>query len=390
MSMKEGIPAQAKSVCITDVVALTAFGDELPDLWSGLMAGHTAIGPVRHFPADQYISQIAAIMQDLSPAEPSQPDSRCMSLLSRLIDHLFPVPTSASLITATTKSGIDNLEKVCRGRPTIMNEIVLSAVPDQIAERLGLSADRTNISAACASSTIAVAQAAARISAGQASAVLVCCMDIITEFVFSGFSALKALSPLPCRPFDHDRDGLSLGEGAAALLLMDADTAREQGRKPLGSIVGWGIGNDATHITAPARDGSGLIRTIKKALKRADTAPQDIAAISAHGTGTIYNDAMELKAFQHIFGQRKLPVYSIKGAIGHTMGAAGGIEVIAGLKALNEQTAPPTVGFSTPEPGAEQWVRSTPAPIAGNYLLSTNSGFGGINAAIILQRGRTY
>ena len=129
-----------------------------------------------------------------------------------------------------------------------------------------------------------------------------------------------------------------------------------------------------------------MIRTIQKALARAALNPGDIAVISAHGTGTVYNDAMELKAFHHVFGGRILPVYSIKGAIGHTLGAAGGIEVIVGLKALQDQVAPPTAGFSTPESGAEHRVRSEAAPIGGDYLLTTNSGFGGINAAVILKR----
>jgi 3-oxoacyl-[acyl-carrier-protein] synthase II len=212
-------------------------------------------------------------------------------------------------------------------------------------------------------------------------------MDVITDFVFSGFSALQALSPQPCRPFDRSRDGLTLGEGAAVLHFMSVDRAERERRKPLALVVGWGVSNDATHITAPARDGCGLIRAIDKALHLAQLDSDQIAAVSAHGTGTVYNDAMELTAFRHVFGDRSLPVYSVKGAIGHTLGAAGGIEVALAARALSEGVVPPTVGLLEPEPEAESLVSTRARNITGQTLLTTNSGFGGINAAIILKSG---
>ena len=242
------------------------------------------------------------------------------------------------------------------------------------------------VSASCASSTIAVAHGAALIESGRAEAVLVCCGDLITEYHFSGFSALKALSPFACRPFDRGRQGLSLGEGAAALLLMNAARARRENRDQLGTILGWGISNDATHITAPAKSGRGLVQAVDQALRSARRKPEHIAAISAHGTGTVYNDLMELNAFRQVFGERKLPMYSIKGTIGHTLGAAGGLEIILGLKTLSTRMTPPTVGFSNPEKGAEGQVSSGPQAVSGDYLLTTNSGFGGVNAAIVLGR----
>jgi 3-oxoacyl-[acyl-carrier-protein] synthase II len=152
-------------------------------------------------------------------------------------------------------------------------------------------------------------------------------------------------------------------------------------------VVGWGAANDATHITAPARDGSGLIQATRQALAKAGIAPDDIAAISAHGTGTVFNDLMELTAFQAVFGTRAVPVQSVKGAIGHTLGAAGGIEVALGLKALNCRVIPPTVGFRKPEQGVAGWVSALPLPVTGPYLLTTNSGFGGVNAALVLKGG---
>jgi 3-oxoacyl-(acyl-carrier-protein) synthase len=370
---------------ITEAVAVTALGSNLEDLWHKLMQKETAIGPVYRFPVDQehHKAKIAALIDDLTP-----PSGRSLlnSLLDRLVAQMGSVPTDATLITATLKSGIDSLESECRGNPTGLQDILLAALADHLGVRLGLKGNGICISASCASSTIAVARGAALIASGHAEAVLVCCADIVSEYAFSGFSCLKALSPYPCQPFDHDRQGLSLGEGAAALLLMSADRVKHERRGRWGTICGWGITNDASHITAPARGGAGLARAIGKALTSSQKKPAEIAAVCAHGTGTIYNDRMELDAFQQIFGGRRLPVFSVKGAIGHTLGAAGGIETAIGLKALTTSTAPPTIGFANPEDGAQGQVSADQQTIAGDFLLTTNSGFGGINAALVLGR----
>lgn len=370
-------------VWIVRLAAVSSLGGSLQEMWERLLAGHTGIGPVSRFATANYRSHIAACIPDL--VAPGR-RSRIHDLLDRLIKEIGPVPSDISLITATTKAGIDNLEPILRGGDADCRDILLSSIPKAIGQRLGLNDPGINVSAACASSTIAVARGAAMIASGMRDAVLVCCADLVTEFVFSGFSCLGALSPVPCMPFDRRRIGMSLGEGAAALLLMSPNRAGREKRPALGSIVGWGAANDAAHVTAPARDGSGLIKAISRALDQADLGAEQISAVCAHGTGTVHNDAMELVAFQGVFGDRKIPVFSVKGAIGHTLGAAGGIEAALGVKVLAFQAAPPTVGFVEPETGAEGRVHGDPVHISGDYLLSTNSGFGGINAAIILKR----
>jgi len=377
--------SESNRVVVTDTAVITGLGNNLESLWQGLMAGKTAIRAITRFPVDQdhYKAKIAAHIDDLKTTNDR-------SMLQHLLDRLFlemgSVPSDSALITATVKAGADNLESFCRGRQTNFQDVLLSSVADIVGPKLGLNCNGICISASCASSTIAIAHGAALIESGRSEAVLVCCGDLITEYHFSGFSALKALSPFPCRPFDRDRKGLSLGEGAAALLLMNADRARRENRNRLGSVLGWGITNDATHITAPARTGRGLIQAVDQALKTAKKNPEDITAISAHGTGTVYNDLMELNAFRQVFGARKVPLYSIKGAIGHTLGAAGAIEVALGFKALSSQTVPLTVGFANPEKGAEGQVSPESQPVSGDYLLTTNSGFGGVNAALVLGR----
>jgi len=375
----------AAEVWVTDATSVTALGGNLEELWQRLLWGHSAIAPVVRFSVKGYKSRFAACIEDLNCLGPM---SAIHDLLGRLFKEMGPVPTDARLYTATTKAGIDNLERICQGEPADASDIFITAIANQISGRLKLNHGGTNISAACASSAIAVAKGAALIAAGRAECVLVCCVDLVTEFVFSGFSALGALSPKPCMPFDRERSGLTLGEGAASLLLMTAARAKKEGRSNLGTVLGWGVANDAFHVTAPAPDGCGLLAAVRQALKRAYLKPEAVSAVCAHGTGTVYNDQMELTAFDQLFGDRKLPVYSIKGAIGHTMGAAGGIEVVVGLKSLSEGLVPPTVGFSKGEDRTAGRVSSQAEIMSGNYLLSTNSGFGGINAALILAKSR--
>lgn len=372
-------------VVVTEAAAVTALGNNLEDLWCKLIQKESAIRSITRFPVDQehYRANIAAIIDDLN-ASPKR--SLIKDLLDRLVAQLGPVPADATLITATLKSGIDNLESECRGLPTGLQDILLAFLADHLGASLGLKDNGICISASCASSTIAVAHGAALIESGRAGTVLVCCADIVSEYAFSGFSSLRALSPFPCQPFDRDRQGLSLGEGAAALLLMSAERATYERRTRLGTICGWGVTNDANHITAPARGGVGLVQAINKALTSAQKIPEEIAAVCAHGTGTIYNDRMELDAFQRVFHGRRLPVFSIKGAIGHTLGAAGGIETALSLKVLATNTAPPTVGFVNPEDGAQGQVSAEKQTVTGDFLLNTNSGFGGINAAIVVGR----
>lgn len=371
-------------VWITAASSVTGLGPDLETTWQRLLGGESGVRPVMRFDTSRYRAKAAAWVDGL---EPHGDRSRLFPLLERVLDKFGPVPPDSRLLTATTKGCIDTVERLRRGLSGNPEDIPTSAPLAWLARRLGLRDTGVNINAACASSTVAIARAAAAIESGCADSVLVVCMDLVSEFVFSGFDALMALDPDGSRPFDRNRKGLSLGEGGAALLLMSAERARREGRSPIGSVVGWAAANDATHITAPARDACGLIETVRLALAKADVSADAIAAINAHGTGTVYNDEMELTAFAAVFGSRRLPLNSIKGAIGHTLGAAGGIEVAIGLRSLNERTLPPTFGFRESSGGEAVVVSHLPQPIGDGYLLTTNSGFGGVNAALVLRGG---
>jgi 3-oxoacyl-[acyl-carrier-protein] synthase II len=365
-------------------VAVTALGKDLDTLWESLLGCESGIRPVTRFRTKGYNSGAAACIEDMKP---SGTRSMAYELLDRLLVMTKPVPADSYLITASTKAGIDSMERSIRGIPADTDDCLISHVSHYISERLNLAGESLHISAACTSSAIALARGAALIELGRADSVLVCCYDIVTEFVFSGFCALQAMSPVPCMPFDRSRKGMSIGEGAAAILLMSGERARKEGMSALGVVSGWAVSNDAFHITAPDMDGSGLILAMGKALQKSGIPIDEVSAICAHGTGTVYNDSMELRAFRKMFGARNLPVFSVKGAIGHTMGAAGGIEAAICLKAIASGIVPPTTGLKEPDAEAHGLVSNQPVVKACNYMLSTNSGFGGVNSAIIIGKG---
>ena len=372
-----------KRVVLSRVAAVTSLGDDVDSLWRQLNAGQSGIAPLKRFDCSNYISRYGACIDGLTAAEGQ---SLMVPLLDQVAGKLGPVPYGCRLLVATTKGEIDLLETRGRnGRSAAMADLPAAFI-DRVARCFGLPAGGININAACASSTIAVARGAAMIAAGQATAVLVYAADIVSEFVFSGFSALQALSAEICRPFDSKRSGLNLGEAGVALLLVEEERAREDGEPLLARIAGWGAANDAHHVTAPARDGCGLILACRQSFSRAGVGPEQICAVNAHGTGTIYNDAMELTAFSTLFGEGLPPLHGLKGSIGHCLGAAGGVEVAIAARSLQEQYLPPSVGCREPEAAACGRVGEVAQTIDGDYLLCCNSGFGGINGALLLQR----
>ncbi|MFN2266752.1 MAG: beta-ketoacyl-[acyl-carrier-protein] synthase family protein [Desulfonatronovibrio sp.] len=363
-------------VFVRDMRIVTALGD-LQNTYAALLAAKSGISPVSPgFPG---------LAATISALDFFKKDSRMIPLLDMLLSSLPEVPADTLLITATTKAGIDNLESCMRRKGTNIYKTMPQWLACHVRHRLGLTQPGFAVSSACASSTIALAQGAKAIASGRAQSVLVVCADIVSEFVLRGFDALKALDSQPCRPFDQNRAGLSLGEGAAAIHLVSANTEDRAAVPMLGEILGWGVACNAVHITAPARDGRGLIRAVNRALDRAGLCSRDVGAVNAHGTGTVYNDAMEITAVKAVFKGRPLPVYSVKGAVGHTMAASGAVETALGLKSLHSGLIPPTVGLKQPDKEAWRYVSSEMQELSQKVMVTTNSGFGGINAALVLS-----
>lgn len=370
-----------KAVIVAGDMA-TSYGWGMDACWNGLFSKACAIRPVAHFKTGAFQSSAAGLVEGLSAEKEG---SRVMGMLRPLLKKAENlIPEDAVCLLATTLGEIEYLE-----RAGLDKEAAAESCPSKLLEKvekmLYLKQSGMVVSAACASSSVAVAEGAGRIEEGEIEAALVIACDGVTEFLYAGFSSLLALDPAKSRPFDRDRDGLSVGEAAGWLLLMSRDRAVREGRKILGEVCGWGINNDANHMTGPSRDGSGLAKAIQLSLEQAGVERKNIASISAHGTGTVYNDSMEMKAFKKVFSNAR-PVYSVKGGIGHTMAAAGLIEILIALKTLEEQKVPPTVGLQNVDEEAQGWVSSECQAAAGPYTLSTNSGFGGVNAALLLKR----
>jgi acetyl-CoA acetyltransferase len=376
------IPTVKTVVVASDMI--TPYGKGADICRAGLFSGRTAISGLKRFNTKSFQSGQAATIDGLTY---HRQDSLVMQMVRALFDGTSAViPEDANLILASTKGEIDLLERNILEGTGDVSLCNLRSLLEKVSALTGVKDPGTVVSAACASSATAVARAAAMIRSGSSDCVLVVACDGVTEFVYSGFSSLMAIDKSTAKPFDKNRNGLSLGEAAAFVLMMSETRAKREEREIVGEITGWGLSCDANHMTGPSRHAEGLVLSIKKALKSAHINESDVGFIAAHGTGTVYNDAMEMKAFQTVFKNRKRPVYSIKGAIGHTMGATGLVEVIIALRALKDKMVPPTVNLQEADESAHGWVSSEQCPVekTGKALM-TNAGFGGINAALILS-----
>jgi 3-oxoacyl-[acyl-carrier-protein] synthase II len=252
-------------------------------------------------------------------------------------------------------------------------------------DAVGISAPCQVIANACASGTNAIGHAFECIRSGRYARILTGGYDVLSELVFVGFDSLQASTPEKCRPFDRDRSGMVLGEGAAILALENAAVARARGADILAEIIGYGISTDNFHLTQPNPTGSAAHLAMKRALDASHIAPDEVDYINAHGTATPLNDAAEGKAIEELFG--RVPVSSSKSMMGHSLGAAGAIEAIVCLLALQHQFLPPNINFRAPDNTVDLGiVANEPRPARLRVVLSNSFGFGGTNASIVMQK----
>lgn len=367
-----------QDVYVVSYAIATGLANSVEGTWQRLLKGHSALQAVRRFPVDRLPSRKAC---SLSGLQPSAGVNRVCALLRSVLDQITPVPPGTCVVWTGIKGNAEYIEADQNEKMPWLPE----HYRQWAAERLAAGPHGFDINAACASSTVGMALAAQKIARGEYGSVLICAADVVSRFVFTGFSALKALTPTRCRPFDKARDGMCIGDGAAAILLADAATAREHKLDKMARLSGWGISNDANHITGPSRDGAGLAAAMESAMRMARVSPDEVQAFCAHGTGTLFNDSMELAAVEAVFGSRRFPMFSIKGAVGHTLGAAGGIDAAICVHALTRKLVPPTVGMEAPEPKAAGRASNQAQAFGGRNILTSNSGFGGVNAAIMLH-----
>jgi 3-oxoacyl-[acyl-carrier-protein] synthase II len=275
-----------------------------------------------------------------------------------------------------------------RGQATRVIQYLVQTQSVGLTTALGLSGPVTLISNACASGSNAIGHAWQSLRLGLADRALTGGYDALSHLVFAGFDSLQALSTSQCRPFDAQRDGLALGEGAAVLALETLDQAQKRGAEILGEIVGYGAASDSYHLTQPHPEGDAAYGTMVEACRVAGVKPEQIGYVNAHGTGTLLNDSAEARAINRWAGGQvgSLPVSSTKASVGHLLGAAGAVEAAVCLLALRGGWLPPTVTLERPDGLCQFPIVRTPTDRQVDYALTNSFGFGGANASLVLKR----
>ena len=401
---------------VTGLGAVSAAGEGVGRFWSACVEGRAALRPIRRFDARPYgdpragecrLDPGAAAGDAPAPAAAAAALPGADATVRFARGAAREALRSAGLEGTALPSGSGIAIGTCLGsaRPAfdwharggVRRDSAADAPPPPgslfagpalaLASAHGADGPVLTVSTACASGTSAIALGAAAIRSGEADLVLAGGADALSEFVLSGFHLLRALTLTEVRPFDRRRDGLALGEGAGLLVLEERAAAGRRGAPILAEILGSGSAGDAHHMTGPAPDGGGVARALGAALADAGLEAAAIDAISAHGTGTPYNDRMESLAIRRVFGTRAgaLPVNSIKPIIGHTLGAAGALEAILCVLMLRHAVVPPTLNYGEPDPECDlDYVPGRARPIPLRRVISTSSAFAGCNAALVV------
>src|SRR5690625_4386475 len=415
MSME---PAKRR-VVITGMGALTPIGKDVDSFWEGLLEGRSGAGEVTQFDASEISTRIAAEVKDFNPADfMERKDARRMDRFAQFavaasqlaLEHaavdLDQIDRDrAGVLIGSGIGGIRTLEEQCRnlierGPGRISPFFVPMMIPDmalgQVSIRFGLRGHNSCSVTACASGTHSLGDAYRVSVHGDADLMISGGTEAaVTALSMGGFASAKALSvrndepEKASRPFDAERDGFLLGEGAGILVLEELEHAKQRGARIYADIIGYAGTADAHHITMPAPEGDGAARAMINALQDAGLAPEDVDYINAHGTSTPYNDHFETLAIKRVFGDHayRLAVSSTKSMTGHLLGAAGGIEAIACALAIDRGVIPPTINYEVPDPNCDlDYVPNQAREAKVDVAISNSFGFGGHNAVIALRR----
>jgi 3-oxoacyl-[acyl-carrier-protein] synthase II len=379
--------------------AVSALGRDAAEIFERLVAGERGIGRIRGFDTTGCRVDIAAEAPDVPlPPRGTAAHSRTAALALHAARaalaqaHLGPESRQrVGLALGSAGDGTPVLEERLggRGHSSRLLAYPRRASTDLVAWSLGLGGPRATLNTACSSGAVAVIHGSMLLRSGACDAVLAGGADELTRFTLTGFCSLRAVDPGPCRPFDRERRGMTLGEGAGMLLLERLADARSRGAEVLAVLAGTGHTCDAHHLTAPDPEGRSAARAMRLALAEASVGPDRLGFVNAHGTGTPHNDAAEVRAITAALGPyaARCPVHSAKASIGHCMGAAGAIEAVIAIESLRERTVPPTAGLEQPEFEHElDFVRGGARRVDAPYGLSTSFGFGGNNGVLVFAR----
>lgn len=389
-------------VVISGIGAVSPFGWTAGALWRGLAAGRTAVAEPRGFDLAGQRTRVAAEVPPPSGEPPigdSIADRFAVAAAREAIAQAAIDPASVDVgvyfgsSTAGMREGEDYYAELigCRQGRAPLRRLVshqLNGPGDAVARALGASGPVLTVSSACSSGAQAIGEALRAVRAGEVEVAIAGGSDSLCRLTYAGFNALRSVDERPSRPFRGDRAGLSLGEGAAVVVVERADHAARRGATALALLLGAGASCDAHHMTAPEPEGRGALLAIRQALADASLEPDAIAFVQAHGTGTPLNDVAEWRAFHAAFGDRarRLPVTSAKGAVGHLLGTAGALEAVATVQCLIAGAVHPTAGEGEIDPQAPvDLVVDTPRELVTPCAaLSTSLAFGGANAALVL------
>ncbi|OLC39797.1 MAG: hypothetical protein AUH81_00135 [Candidatus Rokubacteria bacterium 13_1_40CM_4_69_5] len=388
-------------IVVTGLGAVSPFGVGVKAYWDGVRSGTCAIRPVTLIEADGFRCRIAAEVPGPLPgsARRSRGDRMALGAAREALDDAglgACERREMALIVGAVGGGMLEGEawywalkrggRRLRAPQLSLRSILPWSHAEVIGSRLGLEGPRETIVTACSSGAASLAIAADLVADGVVPAALAGGADTLTRLCFMGFNALRLLDPDPCRPFDRDRRGMSIGEGAAFVVLEDAAHARARGARVYAELAGYGMTTDAFHVTSPHPAGEGMVRAMQAALARARVEPGAVGYANAHGTGTLQNDRIEAGALREVFGDGGLLVSSTKSMIGHTMAAAGSLEAVATVLALVNETVPPTAHLTTPDPEvAFDCVPGAAREVSLECAISNSFGFGGQNVTLLFR-----
>ncbi|RKX58695.1 MAG: beta-ketoacyl-[acyl-carrier-protein] synthase II [Thermodesulfobacteriota bacterium] len=413
--------SQSRRVVVTGLGLLCPVGIGVEASWANLTAGKSGIGPVTRFDTKDYPSRIAGEVKDFEPVDfmPEKLVKRVDPFVRlglaaaqmAIEDAGLEIPgdkaSRAGVITGCGLGGLGSIEYyrdvlVNKGPKRVSPFFIPMAIPNmasgQISIMCGAKGPNTVVCTACAAGSHAIGDAFKTIQRGAAD-VMICggTESVITPLAFAGFSNMKALSTrneMPeraSRPFDKERDGFIIGEGAGILIIEEMNHALERGADIRAEIIGYGLTGDAYHITAPPEDGEGGARCMSMALEDAGLSYRDIDYINAHGTSTPLNDLCETRAIKTVFKDRakEIPVSSTKSMTGHLLGGAGGVEAIFCIKTIEDGIIPPTINYEIPDPECDlDYVPNRARSQSVDVVMSNSFGFGGTNAVLIFRRYR--
>ncbi len=409
-----------RRVVVTGLGVITPVGNDVPSTWSALMSGTNGADYIKRFDTENFSVKFACEVKDFDPLSfLDKKEVRRMGAFTHFalaasdeaVKHsgLDINESNADMVGTYISSGIGDFWAIEREHEKLLNSgpdrvspfFIVSAIVNlasgNVSIRHGARGPNSATATACSAGAHAIGDSFRLIERGDADA-MICggAESAITPMSVAGFASMRALSTRnddpkrASRPFDADRDGFVIGEGAGILILEELEFAKARGANILAEIVGYGMSGDAFHVTMPDETGSGAIRVMERAIKDAGITPERIGYVNAHGTSTPYNDKFETLAIKQVFGEHAkngLAVSSTKSMTGHALGAAGGIEAVFSVLAIKEKKLPPTINYEFPDPDCDlDYVPNAARDSEIEYALSNSFGFGGTNACLIFKR----